>query len=320
MGWISRLVFRLVAAPFASLTAEAAVAETSSAAVQRTYLERAAISVADQRCNLFSEGERFALAAGLAQSRGELLRNNIKPAEIQLRTREVAEHARTLGCDHPSITEVAARVRDSYRQFAKQTSLSFPGLYGQLEASRSPTDAWAVMSRQKETGAIMGLRRRPVGEEKQIQLALALPITIGTPSTARVFMRDAARLADPWFGPLGETSSELAPPPRALSRGDWASDLLRYKAPTGKYLYAFYFSPATLTRIEALDPREAIVFEVTPDPKSGKTEPARYVFEIGDLQAAHSFVQIPPPEYAAPPDAEAKPDSKKAAKKVAAKH
>lgn len=304
MGWITRLALRFIAAPFASLTAEAAVAETS--ALERTYLERAAITAADQRCDLFSEGERFALLAGLAQSQGELLRNNVRPQEIRKLTREVSEHARTLGCDHPAITEVAARVRDSYRQFAKQTALSFPGVHGQLEASRSPHDAWAVMTTLKDSGAIMGIRRRPVNGEKQLQLALALPVSAGGPSAGKVFMRDIDRLQDPWFGALGSVSGELAPPPKAVSRSDWASDLLQFRDNTGKRFFVLYFSEATLQRLEALDPREAVVFEVAPDPKSGKDGVDRYVFEVGDLRAAHAFVQIPPPEYAAPADADVK--------------
>ena len=56
----------------AMFAAPAALADT--AAVQRTWLERVAISAADKSCNLFSDGERLALKSGIYQAEGELLR------------------------------------------------------------------------------------------------------------------------------------------------------------------------------------------------------------------------------------------------------
>ena len=56
----------------AMFAAPAALADT--AAVQRTWLERIAISAADKSCNLFSDGERLALQSGIYQAEGELLR------------------------------------------------------------------------------------------------------------------------------------------------------------------------------------------------------------------------------------------------------
>src|SRR5262249_28788842 len=88
-------------------------------AVERTFLERSAIAAADRYCNLFSEGERLALKSGLYQSEGELLRANKDPHELADLQAEVGAHAKSLGCNHPSVTEVAGTVRNSYRQFVK---------------------------------------------------------------------------------------------------------------------------------------------------------------------------------------------------------
>ena len=98
----------------AILAAPAALADTS--AVQRTWLERVAISAADKSCNLFSEGERRALQSGIYQAEGELLRANKTPEEMERLAAEVSAHARSLGCAHPSVVEVAATIRSSYRQ------------------------------------------------------------------------------------------------------------------------------------------------------------------------------------------------------------
>ena len=65
----------------AMFAAPAALADT--AAVQRTWLERVAISAADKSCNLFSEGERLALQSGIYQAEGELLRANKTAAEME---------------------------------------------------------------------------------------------------------------------------------------------------------------------------------------------------------------------------------------------
>ena len=54
----------------------APAAEADKAQVEHAFLERSAISAADEACNLFSEGERYALRAGLYQAEGELLRAN----------------------------------------------------------------------------------------------------------------------------------------------------------------------------------------------------------------------------------------------------
>ncbi|MEZ5939514.1 MAG: hypothetical protein R3C52_15045 [Hyphomonadaceae bacterium] len=295
MALFGRILGRLVLAPFLSLTAEAAIAETSS--LERTYLERAAITAADLRCDLFSEGERYALKTGLYQARGELLRHNYAPEKIQQAADDVAANARSLGCGHPSVAEVAARVRDSYRQFAKTTFLEFPALHATWEASRSPHDAWAVRQTDAESGAILGVRRRPTGDEKELQLAFAMPMKGPPPSAARIFIRDTDRVEQPWLGGFSGVSDRLVAPPRAITRTEWAGDLLRFTDNTRQPFYVFYFSAATLARIEALDPREAVQVETTPDPRAGG-EVQTWLFEAGDLAAADAFVRIPAPEAA----------------------
>lgn len=327
MARLSSVLHRLVLAPLASVATEAAIAQTEPAppaaeqaltgieAVQRTYLERAAIAAADQKCGLFTDGERLALTAGLFQSRNELLRADYEMAEIGALTEEVATHARTLGCDHPSIQSVAATIRDSYRQFIKSNFLTFPGRTANWDASRSIHDTWGAKQTEATSGAVLGLRRveptevrtsirEPVtGDEKVLQLAATIPAEGRAPSAAKLLMRDPARLSEPWIGGLMGTRSGLTPPPRAVATPIWASRQTNEWAARSEPIYVFYFGEDAIERLETLDPREAVTLEVTPSHRDADQSPARYVFEAGDFAAARHFVLIPKPEYDAPPDA-----------------
>src|SRR5690348_9425947 len=111
-----RLLTSLLAA---ACLAAPAFADPGLKAVERAFLERSAIAASDKTCNLFTDGERLALKSGLYQSEGELLRAGKDPGELADLTDEVRAHAKALGCGHPSVQDVAATVRSSYRQFAK---------------------------------------------------------------------------------------------------------------------------------------------------------------------------------------------------------
>lgn len=279
----------------AAVCAAHAWAETSG--VERTYLERAAISAADQSCNLFSEGERFALRSGLYQTEGELLRAGRSPSEIRALTAEVAGHARSLGCEHPSVLQVASTIRNSYRQFAKTNWIEYPAEHSLWGVSRSQHDAWAAMQQDKASGVSFGLRRH--GPDKALTLALAIPAKGRPPASAQLIARDPARSRDPWLGSLLGPAKGVSTPPRSISTPEWAGEFRREQDAVGDPLHVFYFSAAAIARIEALDPREGVVFELTPSSMSKDAKPVRHVFEVGDIRAAHAFAQIPPPEYPA---------------------
>src|SRR5262245_32742967 len=107
----------------ALLAAPAAHADTAQ--VERLFLERTAITAADAACNLFTDNERLALKAGLYQTEGELLRANYSPEKLAGLAQEVRAHAKSLGCDHPSVLEVAGVIRSSYRAFTKTVYLDY---------------------------------------------------------------------------------------------------------------------------------------------------------------------------------------------------
>lgn len=207
-------------AAIALLAAPSAAADTAQ--VERTFLERTAIAAADASCGLFSDGERLALRSGLYQAEGELLRANYTPARLESLSAEVRAHARALGCDHPSVVEVAATIRSSYRQFTKTNFLQYAAGNSSWGASRSEHDAWAVMQTDATTGIIIGLRR---GEEfEDLVFAVGVPADGRAPSSAQLFVRDVKKMREPWLGPIFGAAT-LAPAPRSISRPEWAGEM-----------------------------------------------------------------------------------------------
>lgn len=303
-----RLRFLAPAGILAALAcAGAGAAHADTGGVERVFLERSAIAAADAACDLFTEGERFALKAGLYQSEDELLRANYGRAEIDDAASSVRAHARSLGCDHPSVREAAATVRASYRQFAKTNAMDYPGARGLWRASRVAADQWAMVETDKASGVQFGMRNGVEDKKPALRLAVAIPGDMATPSAARLFIRDPAKLDEPWLGsPLGPPRSagaRMTPTPRSMTRVVWASDTAEEDDISGAAYRIYYFPAAAATLIEALDPREMIQVELTPDPRAADRTPARIDFEVGDFRAAHAFVRIPQPTYAAAPEA-----------------
>jgi hypothetical protein len=272
----------------------APVAGADLAHVERAFLERTAIAAADTACNLFSEGERLALKSGLYQAEGELLRADYTPARLQSLGDEVRAHARALGCDHPSVLEVAGTIRSSYRQFAKTTFMEYVGGGSTWGASRSEHDAWAIMQTLEASGVIVGLRRGEAFDD--LTFAVGVPATGRAPSKVQMFLRDAAKMRDPWLGPiLGATTLPLAP--RSLSRPEWAAEMEEHENSVGDWFYVYSFSPSAIERLELLDPREIVQVELTPS-SLNKAAPVKITFPVGDLRAAHAFALIPKPAAA----------------------
>lgn len=279
----------------ALLAAPAAQADTAQ--VERLFLERTAISAADAACNLFTDSERLALKAGLYQTEGELLRANYSPDKLARLAKDVRAHAKSLGCDHPSVLEVASTIRSSYRAFTKTVYLDYAAAHSTWGASRANNDAWGVLQTDKASGVMFGLRR---GDEfDDLKLAVAIPAKGRQPSAVQLFLRDAKKMSDPWVGAMFGADGSVALPPRSVSRPEWAGDKEDGKDAVGDPTWIYYFSPAALERMEMLDPREMVQIELTPSPMAKDQKPVRIVFETGDLRAAHAFALIPKPAASA---------------------
>lgn len=272
--------------------AAAPVALADPAAVRRTWLERVAISAADESCHLFSEGERLALRSGLYQAEGELLRANQSRAEMQRLSAEVSGHAKSLGCGHPDVLSVAATVRNSYRQFAKTSFLEYPAVNSTWGASRSEHDRWAASQTDKTSGLIFGLRRVP-GRPDESRLAIAMPAQGVTPASAQLTFRDNDKMSEPWLGSITGRSARLAAAPRAASRIEWAGKVMSGKDELGDQIWIFTFSDDAIAGLEMLDPREAVQVTLNPAPRAKDQKPKVFTFELGDFRSARAFSQIP---------------------------
>jgi hypothetical protein len=293
------LIRRVLLAPLAWAAMESAIAEPArNTGLERTYLERAAIFAADKTCRLFTPGERTALESGLFQTRGELLRAGRTPAEVDSLGAEVGDHARTLGCKHKSITEVAATIRDSYTSFQKIDYMPYPGTHAVWEASRSRHDQWSAKQSDQASGAVFGLRR--INKATAVRLAIAIPAKGPAPASARLWMRDTSKLADPWLGGVLSASAKLSPAPRSMAKPEWAGRLSHERDYLNQPVEVFYFSDEAQDRLEKLDPREAVELELIPNARSPGEKPIRIVFEAGDFRAARLFSEIPAPVYPAP--------------------
>lgn len=280
-----------------SFAAAMPAAFADPAAVRRTWLERVAISAADQACSLFSDGERLALLSGLYQAEGELLRANESPAEMSRLAAEVSARARSLGCVHPDVVSVAATVRNGYRAFAKTNYIEYPATHAVWGASRSPHDRWAVSQTDKTSLIVFGLRRAP-NDPSALRLAIAMPAKGVVPSSVQLIMRDPAKMPEPWFGAFLRPGDKLTPPPRSISQIEWAGKVASAKDPVGETIWVFSFNASALSLIEQLDPREAIQIDLIPPSRVEDQGVKRIVLEVGDIRAARAFAAIPQPEAA----------------------
>ena len=280
----------LLAAAVLAQSAPAAYAD--AAAVRRTWLERVAITAADEACNLFSDGERLALLSGLYQAEGELLRANESRAEMARLATEVRAHAKSLGCVHPDVVSVAETVRSGYRAFVKTNYIEYPAAHSIWGASRSVHDRWAVSQTDKASLITFGLRRAPAKPE-EIRLAIAMPAKGAVPSSVQLIMRDPSKMPEPWFGAFSKPGPKLVAPPRSISRIEWAGKVASAKDAVGEPIWVFTFNASAIPELEQLDPREAIMIELVPPSRIADQSVKRIVLEVGDLRAARAFAMIP---------------------------
>jgi hypothetical protein len=283
----------------ACLAAPSASGDAATAQVERMFLERTAIAASDKACNLFTEGERLALKSGLYQAEGELLRANYSRARLEELATEVRAHAKALGCDHPSVLQVAGTIRSSYRQFAKTNFLEYPAASSTWGASRSEHDVWAVSQTDKASDVTLGLRREDEDKPEAFTLAVAIPWTRLPPSAVQLYMRDVRKMSDPWLPTLFGPEAKPTPAARSISRPEWAGRVEEYENNVGDFYLIYYFAPSAIERLELLDPREAVQLELTPNPLKKDKTPVRINFEVGDMRAARAFAMIPKPPVSA---------------------
>ena len=78
------------------------------------YFERTVMTVADERCGLFTPGVSAALAAGKAQARGAALRAGASQDLLKQVERGARAKASRLDCDSPQVLKEAERVKTAF--------------------------------------------------------------------------------------------------------------------------------------------------------------------------------------------------------------
>lgn len=121
----------------------------------------------------------------------------------------------------------------------------------------------------------------------------------------QLVLRDPGKMPEPWLGSIAGATKELSAPPRSIAKIEWAGEIRKGKDVVGDPIWIFYFNPGAITRLEALDPREAMRLDFVPSQRSKNQTVKSVSFEVGDIRAAHAFALIPPPEMPAPASAAA---------------
>src|SRR5690242_17679480 len=97
----------------------AAPALAQAAGAASLFYERAVMTAADQRCNLFTPQVSAALEAARAQARGAALRGGAETAELQRVQARAQQKAASVACASPDMRTAAERVRLAFDGYAK---------------------------------------------------------------------------------------------------------------------------------------------------------------------------------------------------------
>src|SRR5579875_2267434 len=128
-----RIIRHVPAAVLAVLLAPAVAHATTP--VELVY-ERTLMSVAGDRCHLFTPNVTAALRAGAAQARGAALRAGADPADVSGAETRATGRALTVPCGSKDLALVASRVRGAYGLFAQMPRMTFSGAVADWRAQR----------------------------------------------------------------------------------------------------------------------------------------------------------------------------------------
>jgi hypothetical protein len=262
------------------------------------FYERAMMSAADARCDLFAPDLGAALAAATVQARGAALRAGTGPERLQALERNAHMVAGRTACGSPDIALAASRVRTAFSGFSKITRLTYPGDVASWRANRAGgrTSAWRL-SQETRFGAdrmAFGLAGREGGTAL---VAVARFADGAQPYAARLLLRDETRSSAPYLDRWTGGATAALPldrrlPPRgalriyaASARNRAGEDLLPPDAGAG---WTFRCPDAAAAELARLDPREAVAVEFL---FPGDVTRRAYV-EVGDFTAARAFLRL----------------------------
>jgi len=263
------------------------------------FYERAVMTAADARCDLFAPDLGAALAAATAQARGAALRAGTSSDVLRAVESSARNKAATAGCSSSDITVAATRVKTAFSGYAKITRLTYPGDVAPWQADRAGgrTSSWRLSQETTFGADKMAFGLAGVRDGPGALVAVARFADGAQPYAARLLLRDGARSSQPYLdrwtgGSTARLPLERRLPPRgalkayaASARGPAGPDLLPRDAKSG---WAFRFPETAARDLAGLDPRESIAVEFL---FPGDVTRRAYV-EVGDFAAGRAFLQL----------------------------
>lgn len=256
----------------------ALAAPSPTAGVKRVLMDRASLAAADARCGLLDGPARAALAAGVLQARGALLRSGLEDAVVRQAEAAARRAGAALSCTDPALAAQAGRAMAAIGAWSQQQEMRFPAYGPGWAARRTQTSAWRVM--QTAAGpadATVGLVMLEDGPAFGFEVA-------GDAASATLIVRDRQLLGPDLVRP-GAT-----PPAKATRR--FLAALRRPAAPKTRRSPAegtlFVFPAAALSTLGGLDPRDVAQVEIIRRDGSRSL----YRFDVGDLAAARTFAAV----------------------------
>ena len=283
------------------LALAAAPAVGAAEAPADLYYERALMSLADDRCRLFTPELASALDAAEAQARGAALRAGASPAQLRAVAARAAGTASRLPCRSPDLQLAAARVRQGFDGYSRLLRMTFPGDVSVWRADRSLPVASPVwrLSQAAQLGA--GSVTFGLAGDWNAPAELLAVADFGSgpqPYAARLMVRDPARAPEPYLDALRPGASARLPlsarvPPPEAARVFAADDRAiagQTLAPAGtRTALAFSFPTAAVAALAELDPREAVSLEFLFQGPHGDVERTAFI-EVGDFAAGRAFL------------------------------
>jgi hypothetical protein len=250
----------------------------ATAAAERLLIDRASLAAADARCGLLDGPARAALAAGVLQARGALLRSGREDAMVRRAEAAGARAGAARRCDDPALAADAGRAMAAISAWSQQQEMRFPAYGPGWAARRTQTSAWRVMQTAAgPANATVGLVMLEDGPAFGFEVA-------SDAASATLIVRDRQLLGPDLVRP-GAT-----PPAKATRR--FLAALRRPAAPKTRRSPAegtlFVFPAAALSTLGALDPRDVAQVEIIRRDGSRSL----YRFDVGDLAAARTFAAV----------------------------
>lgn len=267
----------------------------AGAAPSDLFYERTLMSAAGARCRLFEPSVAAALTASGRQAKGAALRAGTDPDVLNAAESRARARARAVVCNSKDLVLAAARVRKGFEGYSVIQVMTFTGDNAQWQADRGGqkrfSSDWRLIQRVRtRSGEVLfGLATVPGGEA--LTAVAAWPSALAA-SGARLIMRDPTLARRAYLDPRRRDLAGRTPP-RNLTRSFLASERAPARQsllPTGSASgETFRFPPVAAFALEELDPREAVVLELTYPTRGGeRTETA--TFEVGDFAAGRAFL------------------------------